>query len=493
MATRQEREAFVTGHAGTTLWEISLVAGLPALLLLLLRLITATPGSAMQPVGATHRLEEFVVLVLPLLAALLGPPLPLHLAAALTSLACLLLCTHRRRQLSASAAQRQQLLLSPVAPLRAALTTYRASLLLLTTLAILAVDFPAFPRRFAKAETFGTGLMDAGVGGIVVAGGIASGFSSSAAAFDPAARRQSTRSGWARGLWLAAALAALGLGKAAFVAAADYQSHVGEYGRHWNFFLTLAVLRLLSLVLGPLLQGRPGRTAVLGGVVLAAHQAALSAGVIDYVHADVRGPELLAANKEGLLSLPGYWALQLLSLAGGHALFAVAAAAPARAQQSGDGAEGGSVTTRGGGGAQQRQQARQRRTVPSAWRAVVALGVATVACWAAYTLAAAVQPVSRRACNAAYVLWMLALDVQCLGLFAAADALAPGPPPHLLATLARHMLPAFLLANLLTGGVNMGMDTLHAGNWTARGVVGGYAATLLAGVAGLDAWLGAAA
>ena len=47
------------------------------------------------------------------------------------------------------------------------LTHYRASMLLVTALCILGVDFQAFPRRFAKTEELGFGLMDIGVGSFV--------------------------------------------------------------------------------------------------------------------------------------------------------------------------------------------------------------------------------------------------------------------------------------------------------------------------------------
>lgn len=57
---------------------------------------------------------------------------------------------------------------------RAFLTTWRANVLVAAAITILAVDFDIFPRRFCKTETFGTGLMDIGVGAFILSNGIVS-------------------------------------------------------------------------------------------------------------------------------------------------------------------------------------------------------------------------------------------------------------------------------------------------------------------------------
>ena len=77
VSLREQKEAFVSGHAGTSLGEVSAIAAAPVLLLLLWRLLRhpAAVGGGLfhtpRPTAAGLALE-FAVLVLPLGATLLG-------------------------------------------------------------------------------------------------------------------------------------------------------------------------------------------------------------------------------------------------------------------------------------------------------------------------------------------------------------------------------------------------------------------------------------
>nr|CAB3500667.1 unnamed protein product [Digitaria exilis] len=56
--------------------------------------------------------------------------------------------------------------LSKLTSLRADVSSYRVSVVLVTCLCILAVDFKIFPRRYAKAETYGSGIVHVGEYGV---------------------------------------------------------------------------------------------------------------------------------------------------------------------------------------------------------------------------------------------------------------------------------------------------------------------------------------
>lgn len=317
----------------------------------------------------------------------------------------------------------------------------RGAIALQTAFCILAVDFHLFPRVGAKTLTFGHSVMDLGVGAVVVAGALTR-RRTRARADDCHTDASPSR----RTLTRQAPLLLAAVGRLLAVRAASYHEVHSEYGVHWNFFFTLAIVAVLT----PLIEPRSAAwCAVAAGVVLVLHQAALShLGVSVYVQLAPR-TSLLAANKEGLCSLPGYLALALAGSAASGVLFGAR------------GIYGG--RTRGGA------------------RSVSLVGFASLVFWAGALVSDQwVERTSRRLCNAAYVLWVLAQVGLALAVAMARDALHGGgtdtspPPPPLLEAVNRHPLVVFLVANLLTGAVNLSMDTLAASHALAAAVLTAY-------------------
>ncbi|RUS27795.1 GPI-anchored wall transfer protein [Jimgerdemannia flammicorona] len=194
------------------------------------------------------------------------------------------------------------------------LSAYRAVMMLMTCASILAVDFPIFPRRFAKVETFGTSLMDLGVGTFVFSSGIVA----SRAYLRKSAEQTSLPKQLLSAVRSSLPAIILGFARFALTKGVDYQEHVSEYGAHWNFFFTLGFLPPFVTLLAAL---RPSRVpfGVLGIIVGSAYQFTLYHGLQHYILEHPR-VDVVSANKEGICSFVGYLAIFLLGLDAGSYL-----------------------------------------------------------------------------------------------------------------------------------------------------------------------------
>ena len=378
-------------------------------------------------------------------------------------------------------------------PVRPFLTAYRGAMMVVTCHAILAVDFRVFPRRFAKVETWGTSVMDMGVGSFVFSAGVV------AAKGHLKARREGTvgaggRMGFAenlvRALRHALPLLALGIVRLVSVKNLDYAEHVSEYGVHWNFFFTLALLPLMLASLQPILSVASGPIHGAVGIVLAlVYETVLQTTSLKAWALTAPRANLLAKNKEGVVSWVGYLAIFLLGMETGTLVLP-------------ESLSSNSLVAHG-----LRQLGLLKNATPSrssrmqllaALAASSALYAGLLLVFLTPSLSSTLSiPVSRRLANAPYVFWVVAFNVAQILLFAVVET-ALFPAVHLAVTpeaewqatqLATSRvlgdfnaggLLLFLAANLGTGAVNMGIKTLDVPNVGAVGVLMVYMAALTA-------------
>lgn len=300
--------------------------------------------------------------------------------------------------------------------------------MMLTCVAILAVDFEAFPRSSAKTEEFGFSLMDLGAGSAVFSSGLVSRYAM-AKPLGPFRRTAQQ----------ALPMLALWLGRLVTVKAVDYQEHVSEYGVHWNLFATMACVWLL---VGAARSCLPRRVPLLPALLLglAAYQAVLVRvpGATEWMLGADRRAGLVAANREGLCGVLGHAALYAAGEAAGAGLVWPAA------------------------------------TAGRASAALQSLAWAAAAAWACCgALHAWVQPCSRRLTNAAFCAWVVGNNLSLLAAVLAGDAYADRLRNDVNSS-ARYALPCvkavsanqfgcFLVGNLLTGAVNLSVNTMQVG------------------------------
>ena len=357
------------------------------------------------------------------------------------------------------------------------LTNYRGNMMVVTCICILAVDFRLFPRRFAKVETWGTSLMDMGVGSFVFSAGLVA--SRPVLKERAAGRAAPLATRLVRSLRHSLPLLALGVVRLLSVKGLDYAEHVTEYGVHWNFFFTLGFLPPFVALFQSALEVVPSYAglAVLLGVL---YQVVLeSTDLKAYILAGPR-TDLLPMNREGIFSFWGYLAIFLAGQDAGMYVLPRNLA-----------------PLRGIPGA-----ASRRTTLVLTMAAWSLLWLALYVLSTDYTYGAGLT-VSRRLANLPYVLWVVASNSVLLLAFAAVDVLlfpafyrAPdaraegeayeAATSRVLRAYNRNGLAVFLLANLLTGLINMTVRTLHVGRMGTMGLLGGYMGLVTAVAVGLD-------
>lgn len=181
------------------------------------------------------------------------------------------------------------------------LTIYRSTMLIMTSLAILAVDFPVFPRKYAKVETWGISLMDLGVGSFVFSNGIVS----SKRLLQN--KRYSKIEKILQSLKSSAVLLLLGIIRLLSVKASGYQEHVTEYGIHWNFFFTLSLLPISMIVFENLNTFKKLLIPALG---LSIYELTMiyDPHFLDYL-LDSERNNFISSNREGIFSFIGYFTI----------------------------------------------------------------------------------------------------------------------------------------------------------------------------------------
>ncbi|CAI4061128.1 hypothetical protein N7582_001804 [Saccharomyces uvarum] len=454
---KQRKEDFVTGLNGGSITEINAVTSI-ALVTYVSWNLLKTSTLMQSKTSNVQYVIDFALNWVPLLLSITTYASDPYLLGLLIALPCLSTFiygrftssskpstkVHKRNKL---VSQQFQLEKKPY------ITAYRGGMLILTAIAILAVDFPIFPRRFAKVETWGTSLMDLGVGSFVFSNGIVS---------SRALLRNSSlkdKPSFVRNVYNAlksgGALLFLGLMRLYFVKNLEYQEHVTEYGVHWNFFITLALLPPVLTFIDPLSRIIP--RCFIATLISCIYEWLLlkdDQTLSFLILADRKG--FFNANREGILSFLGYCSIFLWGQNTGFYLL-------------------GNKPTLNNLYKPSTQDLVPKPRKPSTWNRWTSVTPLTGLCiWSTIfilisQLVFQYHPynVSRRFANLPYTIWVITYNLLFLTGYCIIDKIFDNSHenykvPESLESINSNGLFLFLLANVSTGLVNMSMVTIDA-------------------------------
>lgn len=482
MSQKQMKEAFVSNHNGTSVLEITQGLCLPALCILCrgLLIVLSQHLCFSSHTWRSRFFIDFVFLIVPLvttLTILSSFVLLEHLAVIIFGAGLFYQIYCRRTCFARMPVQKilEKFLKTSVESEHIpAISCFRVINSAFTAVAILAVDFPLFPRRYAKTELYGTGAMDFGVGGFVFG----------AAMVCPEIRRK--RMEGSRFYYLTKSLLSvwplgfLGIGRLVIIKSIGYQEHLTEYGVHWNFFFTLVVVKLITsllLIFFPL-----NKSWIVAVSITVLYQLALDFTPLKRLilyGTDGSGTRigLLNANREGIFSTLGYVAIHMAGVQTGSYVL-------------------------------------KKRSHIKDWIKVAYCTLLTAVSLfiSLYVVQVNVEVVSRRMANLAFCIWIVASSLILLSSLLLGDiilsfakfliqgAVVPcswkliqspatnkkhsesvvseaerkEPSLCLITAMNRNQLIFFLLSNVTTGLINLLIDTLHSSTLWALFVLNLY-------------------
>ncbi|KAK7397594.1 Glucosaminyl phosphatidylinositol (GlcN-PI) nositol acylation protein [Neonectria punicea] len=484
------KEDFVSNLSGGSPAEINYVTAVAAVSCILWSVLQSRHSSVFQPYKGLAFVADFLLNVGSiLLSTTLYADYPVLLSLLLLAPAVFFYIIPptsigRRKKLKVPPSARSQSGSGQLDALstKPFLTTYRGAMMIVTCIAILAVDFRLFPRRFAKVETWGTSLMDLGVGSFVFSGGVV--------AARPVLRERAAgrTKGQTTPLFYrilysmrhSIPLLVLGVIRFLSVKGLDYAEHVTEYGVHWNFFFTLGFLPPFVAFFQSALKVVPS-FAALSLMVAVTYQTLLETTSLKAFILTAPRTDIISMNREGIFSFLGYLAIFLAGQDTG--MYAIPRNITARSTAN--------------PGAQRNNLLKMMAVWGGVWTGLYLLSTNY-----SYGLGLSV---SRRMANLPYVLWVVAFNtVQLLGfciidtIFFPAFYNATDPKSekeaYMMATSRvvraynRNGLAVFLTANLLTGVVNLTVRTLDATPQATIWILLAYMATVTGVAMALDSY-----
>lgn len=333
---------------------------------------------------------------------------------------------------------------------RGLLSSLLATLMLSVTVCILCVDFPIFPRRGAKTHDFGFSILDAGIGAFIAFSGAVSPEAKHAVESSTDRTIQTKLGLVSKTLSSSIPLIILSCLRLFLIRYFGYREITEEYGTHLNFFVVLAAVKLISCFVYCII-GRRIKLNYVGIALIVAYQLFLNYYAMDNILASESRENFFMANKEGFLSIIG--------LTGYHLVYT-------RLQLIIDDAS----------------KTHKRYGITQTLKALLRL--AAPAMVGLIVMHNFVQPSSRKISNAAYICWSACMVIFLLGCEVTVNSgiAALQRRYHnvddfgskIYTGFSQNAMPLFLLANVLTGAINLALDTNSMSTLPSIAIIASY-------------------